>query len=239
MKWTVLFGSMAVLTTVIVAQALAQSRSDITPQASALEQVLRERNGTDDSNDPKWRASLATALHRYCDNVMAQVPRNTPEEDRWVDREFADVHATPSPPPSLSQKEWDERMARDNARLLRLLSSIENVRKELRDLLGNCSTLTTTLIELKTKTPAPEALLWAQLMQIFMADDYVWEAAETVGLVSPKRCKRLTPRQILAFPAPAAPPGHDENDICTLWSYVGNMITLGAVLPLLKENAKR
>jgi hypothetical protein len=184
MKRTALFWSLVALTSVMVAPALAQS---VTPQALALHQVLQGQHlSTDAPNDPKWRASLATALHRYCESVMAQVPRNTPEEDRWVDDEQKDINATIPPQHSANIMDWkelDERWARHSARHDRLLGSVELARQRLRDMLGDCSRLTSELISLKSAKPAVEALLWVQLLRYFMVEDLVWGYAEIVGLV--------------------------------------------------------
>jgi hypothetical protein len=87
-------------------------------------------------NDPKWRASLAGALHRYCESVMVQVPRNTPQEDQWVDNESADIGAMPMPP--ISSPSWEEAEKRRNARSRRLFGSPESARKALRYGLGKC-----------------------------------------------------------------------------------------------------
>jgi hypothetical protein len=196
MKRVALFWSLPVAL-MLTGTALSQ-RSDETSEARALYKVVHARGPIDDTtNDPKWRASLATALHRYCESVMAQVPRNTPDEDKWVDGEFADINATPMPPPSLNSKQYDERMSKRTSRLIRVMSSVENARKELRAVLGDCSTLTNKLIELKSGAPSTEALLWAQLARNFYAEDEIWDVAEIVGIVSPKYCKHLNgrPRQ--------------------------------------------
>jgi hypothetical protein len=228
----------AALMMAVVIPALSQTRTDITPQARALYEVLFARSPGDDvTNDPKWRASLATALHRYCESVMAQVPRNTPDEDKWVDGEFADIDATPMPPPPSNSKEFDERMSKRTSRLIRVMSSVENARKELRAVLGDCSTLTNKLIELKSGAPSTEALLWAQLARYFYAEDDIWNVAEIVGIVSPKYCKHLNGRQLLAVDVNSYGAGHDEHDIC-LWYSIGIGINVGAVIPLLRDIAK-
>jgi hypothetical protein len=221
---------------VMAGTSMSQS-SDVTLEARALHEVFRARNAPDDTtNDPKWSASLATALHRYCESVMAQLPRNTPDEDRWVDNELADINATVIPPLSPTNlAEIEERMARKDARLNRVFNSIENTRKQFREGLGDCLTWTKKLMELKRGSPAAEALLWVELSRFFMWEDEVWEMAEIVGLVSPKYCKRTTTRQV--FDMNDMSSGHDENYIC-YWQYVVNTITLGAVIPLLKNIAK-
>jgi hypothetical protein len=67
------------------------SAQTITPETRALLEVLKAKLATNSTNDPKWRASLAAALHRYCESVLVQVPRNTPQEDGWVDSELQDA----------------------------------------------------------------------------------------------------------------------------------------------------
>jgi hypothetical protein len=64
-----------------------------TPETIALRKVLFARHPLDTTDDPKWRSSLPVALRRYCDSVLSQVPRNTPQEDRWVDEEFKALSA--------------------------------------------------------------------------------------------------------------------------------------------------
>ena len=132
-----------------------------TPEASALQKVRFARHWDDLTNDPVWRASLVEALHRYCESVLVQVPRNTPEEDRWVDSELKwhVIEGTSA---------FDERYQQQVERLKRVEYSVENARKELRIFLSGCSSLTKDLIELKQTTPAvAEALLWLQLSRYF------------------------------------------------------------------------
>jgi hypothetical protein len=222
----------AALMMAVVIPALSQT----TPQASALDEVRRARSSGDDvTNDPKWRASLATALHRYCESVMAQVPRNTPQEDRWVDDELKDI-IFPSPSMNMDLKKFEEGMNRNNARLRRLNGSLEFARKELRRILSTCSRLTDQLTA--SKSPAAEALLWAELSRYFMVEDFVWDMAEKVGIISPKYCKHVSLLQVDDLDLDATDSGYDENNIC-YWQNVGITIHLGAVIPLLKDIAKR
>jgi hypothetical protein len=123
MKPVILFLLAAAFAAAVLVPAKAQSASSTTPEASALWELFRART----SNDPKWRASLADALHRYCESVLVQVPRNTPQEDQWVDSEFQALNAT-FPPPSLNSAEWNERRVRHDKRFLRVMSSVENAR---------------------------------------------------------------------------------------------------------------
>ena len=80
---------------VTIAGAVVSQRNEPTPEASALQKVLYAKTVGDFTNDLKWRRSLAAALHGYCESVLKQVPRNTPEEDRWVDDEIKDLGLFP------------------------------------------------------------------------------------------------------------------------------------------------
>jgi hypothetical protein len=167
------------------------------------------------------------------------VPRNTPQEDRWVDNELADINAMVIPPLSTTNRaEVDERMARKDARLKRLFGSVENARQVLRYALGLCVRHTNKLLELKNGLPAAEILQWAQLSRYFVAGDGLWDLAEMIGLVSPKYCRHVSLGKIYNIDINTVSTGHDENCICD-WQYVGNVITAGAVIPLLKDSARR
>jgi hypothetical protein len=153
-----------------------------TPEAEALGKVLGARRVDDSTNDAAWRASLADALHRYCESVLVQVPRNTPEEDRRVDSEMK-WHVIGG------ASAFDERYQQQVERLKRVEYSVENARKELRAFLSGCSSLAKDLIEVKQTTPAvAEALLWLQLSRYFFADKFILRDAEIAGLVSSKYC---------------------------------------------------
>jgi hypothetical protein len=95
-----------------------------TREASALQEVLRAKGPADSTNDPKWRTSLAAALHRYCESVLVQVPRNTPQEDRWADDEFTELGILTSKPIDLSPG-WQDRDLRQAQRWDRVLNSVE------------------------------------------------------------------------------------------------------------------
>ena len=116
-----------------------------------------------------------------------QVPRKTPQEDRWVVRELDDALAKKIEP-HLDFKRWNERMRRRQERLDRFFNSAEFARKKLMEVVSECSTLTNDLIKRKPASPAAEALLWTKLSQYFMAEDEFWRLAEIIGLVSPNHC---------------------------------------------------
>ena len=82
--------SLAVLTMLWLTLGCLPCQAE-TSEASALLKVLYAKSVNDTTNDPKWRATLVVALHRYCESVLIQVPRNTPQEDRWVDEEFKEL----------------------------------------------------------------------------------------------------------------------------------------------------
>jgi hypothetical protein len=70
-----------------LAPAIAQTVSSSTPEASAITKLMGKNYPRDSTNDPVWRALFADALHTYCESVLVQVPRNTPQEDHWLDKE--------------------------------------------------------------------------------------------------------------------------------------------------------
>jgi hypothetical protein len=226
----------ALAAAIFLVPAKAQTVSGHTPEASALTKLLtaKTKSPVDSTNDPSWRASLADALHQYCESVLVQVPRNTPEEDRWVDSEFHDLSGA-NPDPSLDLERWNQRMRRNDERLNRVSNSVEYARKTFRSVLTDCSALTTKLMELKKASPAAEALLWVRLSNYFGNDDMVWDIGETLGLISPNYCKHWGLKKSPLMDSPA-PGGHDENDLC-LWDWTHNIIILGAVIPLLEASS--
>jgi hypothetical protein len=163
------------------------------------------------TNDPAWRASLADALHRYCESVLMQVPRNTPEQDRWVDSEMKFFEGDSA---------FDERYQR----LKRVQNSVEYARKNLRYFLSGCSSLTKNLIELKPTTPIKEALLWLRLSDYIGSPEVVLPLAEIAGMVS---------RKYYCNDEEHPPGAHDENYLCS-WSFVHISIIRYAVIPLLE-----
>jgi hypothetical protein len=198
--------------------ANAESRN---PEADALREVLRAKRANESTNDPEWRASLAVALRRYCESVLVQVPRNTPQEDRWVDEELNDLRPDSS--------NWDQRMAR-------IENSLEHARKSLRNVLSECSSIAGKLIGPKTRSPAAEALLWVRLSRFFSAEEEIWRFAEIVGLDMPiNYCRQQEAEFRGGYRLPARPSFvfRDKNDLC-YWDYVRNVIIEHAVTPLLE-----
>lgn len=217
---------MAAFIAVIVAPAKAQTISDNTPEALAVQKFFA-KSLADWTNDPSARASFAEALHQYCESVLAQVPRNTPKEDQWVESEARDTN--------LSQQE----------RLNRLWNSVEYIRKDFRRIVTECTVRTTKLMELKEPSPTAEALLWVRLSIYFgsVAEDTVVDYAEALGMTSPKHCElnHMPIRKLFALLPPAAslpppvPSGHDTNNFCS-WGAVHNLIINRAVIPLLERS---
>jgi hypothetical protein len=198
-----------------------------TPEAMALRTVLAKAP-RDSTNDPKWRASLAAALRRYCESVLVQVPRNTPQEDRWVDDELNDLRLGAS----AGASDWHQRMAR-------VEYSLENARKSLRHVLSECSSIAGKLIGPETRSPAAEALLWVRLSGFFSVEESIWRYAEIVGLgVSQNDCRKLA--ELFERAMRGADPGadplpnlRDKNNLCH-WGSVHHGIMLHAVIPLLE-----
>jgi hypothetical protein len=187
--------------------------------------VLFAKRSNDSTNDPGWRASLAVALRRYCESVLVQVPRNTPEEDRWVDDEPNDLR------PDASDR--DQRMAR-------VMNSLENARKSLRHVLSECSSLAGNLIGPGTRSPAAEALLWVRLSGLFSVQDLILRDAEIVGLgVSRKDCRQKAEfferfgYEAAITGAVPFPELRDKNDLC-YWSTIQHVILKQAIVPLLE-----
>src|SRR5258707_37358 len=89
---------LALCLNVVCPAANGETISRPTPEASALQKVLNAKGSNDSTNDPRWRLSLAAALHRYCQSILVQVPPNTPQEDRWIDDEFRELRELPFGP---------------------------------------------------------------------------------------------------------------------------------------------
>jgi hypothetical protein len=128
------------------ARAGSVPTSPYSQEAAALQKVLASKSVTDSADDLKWRASLATALHQYCESVLVQVPRNTPEEDRWLEDETRDLRPNSiyDPDHPLS---WEQRFDR-------IRNSVEFARNGLRHIFSECSSISN---ELTTARPASRA----------------------------------------------------------------------------------
>jgi hypothetical protein len=85
------------------------------------------------ADGPKWRADYAIAPNGFCAHVVSKVPRNTPEEDSWVQRETLDAMNGP-------QNVFVERLDR-------VQNSKENARSVVRTMLTECVSLTDKISE--------------------------------------------------------------------------------------------
>ena len=111
-----------------------------------------------------------------------QVPRNTPEQDHWVDSKWHDLSQESIEP----GERFFERMHDRTERANRVAYSPENARKELRNFFSGCSSVTKDLVELKQASPVAEALLWLRLYRYFLANEIVLRDAEIARFGLPK-----------------------------------------------------
>jgi hypothetical protein len=225
MKWMF---CVAGLFAISINAAIGQS-SRLTPETAALNKLIYGRI----TSDPGWRASVANALHRYCESLLVQVPRNTPQEDQWVDSEFKDTLLTP---PALDTEpfdlqQFDEQTRRQDERRMRVTNSAEYARFALRNYFSECSALTKSLMELKQALLAAEALLWVRLVRLFSFDYELWRLADKVGLVSQTDCLRV--RQSFWDIKLLGVQTNDRNNLCAS-GYIGTSITDHAAIPLLE-----
>ena len=203
----------------------------ITPEALALEKVLNARvRDSDATNDPKWRASLADALHRYCESILVQVPRNTPQEDQWVESELHDLSLSTT---KATSERFNQEAERWSERMKRVENSAEYARQGMRHGLSECSSITDSLMEPKQPSAA-EALRWVRLSRMFSIEDEAWRLAKIIGLVSD--CGQMNSATARPdFLLKGLPPGsHDKNHICLTWGSVHHSIIDQAVIPLLE-----
>jgi hypothetical protein len=122
------------------------------------------------ADGPKWRADYAIALNGFCIHVVSKVPRNTPEEDSWVQQETLD--AMNAPPKVFVE------------RLDRVLNSKENARSVVRTMLAECVSLTNKISE-GVNGAKRESALWAELAWRLSASEDLKSAAIILGLYSP------------------------------------------------------
>jgi hypothetical protein len=204
-----------------------------TSEASALLKVLYAKSVSETANDPRWRGSLAAALRRYCDSVLIQVPRNSPQEDRWVDEVFREMKDLVSAlDPRADWRTSEERSQKWEQRWKRVMSSAENARKTLRKMFSDCSSIAKNLMEPTQASPAAEALLWVRLSRLFSAEDELWRLADIVGLVSRNGCRNIQ-TTMMDFSKGSAIDVHDENKLCHSAS-IEHVIIDHAVIPLLE-----
>jgi hypothetical protein len=187
-----------------------------TPEWSALHKLLFQKRSTDLANDPEWRLSLAGALHQYCESVMAQIPRNTPQEDQWVESESRDL--------GLLVGDDEKFIQRSD----RLENSVEYARYQVRRILSVCSVHAQKLGRLERLASQAEALLWIRFSSTFNGHPFIWRSAEIVGLIPRNSC------QARAASATKAPLPPDKYNICD-WDFVRFGIIYDAVIPLLEK----
>jgi hypothetical protein len=121
------------------------------------------------ADGPKWRADYAIALNGFCAHVVSKVPRNTPEEDSWVQQETLDAM---SGPPNLFVERLD-----------RVLNSKENARSVVRTMLTECVSLTERISE-GANDAKQESVLWAELAWRLSASEDLKKAATILALFS-------------------------------------------------------
>jgi hypothetical protein len=210
------------------------------PEIRSLLDVVNAKEPSDTTNDPTWRLSLARALHRYCESALVQVPRNTPQEDRWVDGELQD--AAKSTDPLADAERWIQELKRMEVRQNRVFNSPEYARKWIRKVLSDCSSIAKALIEPDKRLPAAEALLWVRLSRLFWFEDEMWRLAKIVGLVSGDGCQKYVQGAsnlgndlagIVKGDAPQTRDDGDRYNLCFLRS-VEISIVDHAVVPLLE-----
>jgi hypothetical protein len=224
---------MSKFTLIIVALCIslgpASVRADeiYTKEVEALQKVLFQKGVTDSTDDPRWRSSLAIALHRYCESVLAQVPRNTPEEDRWVDDEYQDIKAS-----SANKLDPDHPLSFEQ-RISRIQNSVEAARKALRHLFSECSTISNKLLETKQASRRTEALLWVRLSRLFSFQQEPERLAEIIGLLRKNVCRPFNFVDLADILKGRADIPIDRNYLCSLES-INAVITDHAVIPLLE-----
>jgi hypothetical protein len=209
-------------------QITAAARQPDTPETAALNKLIQDTKSP--KNDPVWRASLATALHQYCESILKQVPPNTPEQDRWVDSEVNESFQKLGDP----QLEETERQLDRFDRFERAMNSAEYARKNLRSLFSWCSEQAKDLSESKQASPGKEALLWVNLAKIFFAEEYFWPWADRIGLMSEAGCRGQRAAKVSdilqdRFDA------RDRNNLCH-WDNIGFSVLNDAVIPLLEQS---
>lgn len=114
----------------------------------------------------KWRINYATALKAFCAYMTAKVPRNTPAEDEWVEKETMDGVIGPGA---------------SQARMDRLDNSAENARFILQRTFSSCVKSTGEILQ-AVPGSKQEAAHWAELVwQLGSAED-VRRSAARLGL---------------------------------------------------------
>jgi hypothetical protein len=120
-----------------------------------------------DSIGQTYRRQYGTALLDYCESLAAKVPRNTPAEATWVEKEMMDSIRNPGP----SLQRWS-----------RLEISTEYSRYVIRTTLEKCAEILKSMAS--AKNTREEAALWSDLAwQLSSVDDFQ-KAARILGLFS-------------------------------------------------------
>jgi hypothetical protein len=164
-----------------------------------------------------------------------QVPRNTPQEDRWVDGELEDVHQLwKRIDPTLKWERWSQEVRRIETRQNKVYNSTELARQSMRKVLTECSSIAKTLIEAKEMQPVAEALQWVRLSRIFSVEDQIWRLADIVGLVSQSDCRKSLSLSSLSIVDTDQSQFPDKNELC-YWGGVQLSIIGHAVIPLLES----
>lgn len=115
---------------------------------------------------PKWRQDFLTTVKSFCENAAVKVPRNTPDEDKWVIKEIVD---------SLVDQSQE--------RQIRLHNSKEHARYVARLVLDRCVSLSDLIFQTRNNVKE-EAALWAELAWQFSTPEDYKQSAEVLGLYS-------------------------------------------------------
>ena len=168
MKWllaAILIGSTAV-------SAPAQQMN---PASMGLTKAM-----VSNSAGAKYRREYGSALRVYCESLAVKVPRNTPSEATWVEKETMDSMIGPG-------------AARD--RITRLEKSVEYSRFVVRSALEKCTEILGNIST--AKTPKEEAALWSDLAWHLSSVEDFKRSARILGLVT----SSVDPDVIEAFQA--------------------------------------
>jgi len=90
--------------------------------------------------------SFAETILNYCTETANHLPRNSQEEDQWLQRELA---------------------SKDVDRMKRAAMTIQSDRQSLQQMLGECVQVSKSIVEHRYTSPATEAALWVKLEGVF------------------------------------------------------------------------
>jgi hypothetical protein len=156
----------------IAAPVAAQTFDVYTPKARVLADATHPQKAYDD----KWRASLASAVFEWCEDLRRRVPRNTPAEDRWVEDEIASR-------PELDFNDFDASSKREEQRDERLHNSIEWARYLWSQVFSGCSSTAKSISESVSKSHVDQALLWLDLVHFGNSREEIQRVAVILGLL--------------------------------------------------------